>query len=210
MYCLLHGLGVGQRYFDPLARELDGESFRPEQRRPLPIPELAAELAELLPEPAVIVANSMGCQVAAELAVRQPELVEALVLVGPTVDPAARGFVRQGFRLSLDAWFEPPRLTGLVLADYLRYGLVRLWRQAWYALDDAVEERLPGIEAPSLVVRGAHDPLCPAQWGQEAAALLRTRLVTVAGAGHAVHYSHPRQVAAEVRRLVAETRALHG
>jgi pimeloyl-ACP methyl ester carboxylesterase len=210
VFCLVPGLGVSQRYFDPLAHELGGEQLRPEQPEPLPIRELAARLEASLTEPAVLVSNSMGCQIATELAVRRPELVEALVLVGPTVDPDARGLLRNAFRLSLDAWFEPPRLTGIVLRDYLRRGPRRLLRQAQFALDDEIELRLPAIHAPSLVVRGAHDPLCPPAWCQAAAALLRTRLITVAGAGHAVHYSHPREVAVEISRLLAETRALHG
>lgn len=208
MFCLVHGLGVGQAYFDPLARELGGEQLRLEQREPAPIPELAAELEARLSEPAVVIANSMGCQSAAELAARRPELLEALVLVGPTVDPDARSAVRHAIRLARDAWFEPPKLTAIVLRDYLAFGPRRLLVQARYALDDAIEERLPAVEVPALVLRGAHDPLCPAAWGQRAAALLRTRLVTIAGAGHAVHYSHPRQVAAEVRRLLAETRGV--
>lgn len=201
MLCLVHGLGVGQAYFDPLARELPGELLRPELREPRSIADLARELEALLTVPATVVANSLGCQVATELAVRRPELVRALVLVGPTVDPSARSGVRHAFRLALDTWFEPPRLSALVLREYLGYGPRRLLRQGRYALDDAIEERLPAIDVPALVVRGAHDPLCPAAWGQEVAALLRTRLVTVAGAGHAAHYSHPREVAAEITRL---------
>jgi pimeloyl-ACP methyl ester carboxylesterase len=207
VFCLVPGLGVSQRYFDPLAQELGGELLRLDDREPLPIPELGARLETRLPEPVVLVANSMGCQVATELALRRPELVEALILVGPTVDPDARGLFRNALRLALDAWFEPPRLTGIVLRDYLRLGPRRLLRQARHALDDEIEERLPAIEVPALVVRGAHDRLCPAGWAQEAAALLRTRLITVAGAGHAVHFSHPREVAEEISRLLVETRA---
>ncbi len=210
MFCFVHGLGVGQRYFDPLARELGRALLRPELEEPMPIPELGAQLEVALTEPAVVIANSMGCQVATEVALRRPDLVEALVLVGPSTDPSSRSLVRQAFRLALDAWFEPPKLTGIVLGEYVRRGPRRLIQQARYALADAIEERLPEIDAPSLVIRGAHDPLCPAQWGQQAAALLRTKLVTVAGAGHAVHYSHPKQVASEVSRLLEETRALLG
>ncbi|MBA2460637.1 MAG: alpha/beta fold hydrolase [Actinobacteria bacterium] len=145
----------------------------------------------------------MGCQVATKLALRRPELVRALVLIGPTVDPDARNAMRHAFRLALDAWFEPPRLTGIV-RDYLRLGPSRIVRQAQYALADAIEERLPAIQAPSLVIRGAHDPVCPAAWAHEAAHLIRSRLITIAGAGHAAHYSHPRQVADEIDRLLRE------
>jgi pimeloyl-ACP methyl ester carboxylesterase len=42
-----------------------------------------------LPSVAVL-GNSFGCQVAVELAVRHPDRVAGLVLVGPTMDPSAR------------------------------------------------------------------------------------------------------------------------
>ncbi len=210
MFCLVPGLGVGQRYFEPLARALGGEQLRPEPSEPLSIPELATQLESTLSEATVVIANSMGCQIASLVALRSPELVRALVFVGPTIDASARSMLRNAFRLARDAWFEPPRLTGIVVSDYVRWGPRRLFSQARFALADRIEERLPEIRVPALVIRGVHDPLCPAPWGQQAAALLRTRLVTIAGAGHAAHYSHPVQVAAEVSRLLEETPAPHG
>jgi pimeloyl-ACP methyl ester carboxylesterase len=199
---LVHGLGVAQRYFDPLARELGGDLLRPELRDPAPIEELASRLEARLDAPAAIVANSMGCQVAVALAVRSPELVRSLALVGPTVDSRAHSVVRHVWRLGLDALREPIRLTAIVLRDYATYGPVALTRQARHALDDRIEERLPAVAAPTVVIRGAHDPICPAGWAREAAALLpEGRLVTVAGAGHAVHFSHPREVAAALRGM---------
>jgi pimeloyl-ACP methyl ester carboxylesterase len=211
VFCLVHGLGVGQRYFDPLARELGGEALRPELREPRPITVLGARLAELLSEPAVLVANSLGCQVATEVAVSRPELVEALVLIGPTVDSRTHSAARHVLRLAVDGWYEPPRLTVIVARDYFGYGPLELVEQARFALADRIEERLPLIAAPALVVRGAHDPLSPARWCEEATALLpRGRLVTIGGAGHAAHYSHPREVAAEISRSLGGTRAARG
>jgi pimeloyl-ACP methyl ester carboxylesterase len=199
---LVHGLGVGQRYFDPLARELGAELLRPVFREAAPIAELGSRLGELLDEPAALVANSMGCQIATALAVQRPELVSSLALIGPTVDAATHSLVRHVFRLAADAWFEPLRLTGIVLSDYATFGPLALLRQARYALDDRIEERLPLIEAPAIVVRGVHDQLCPPGWARAAAALLpQGRLVTIAGAAHAPHFSHPREVAAVIRAL---------
>lgn len=196
MIVLVHGLGVGQRYFDRLADELDGELLRPTLGQPATIPALAAELESLLSRPAVLVAQSMGCQVATELAVRRPDLVARLVLIGPTVDPRFRSFGRQALRLALDGWYEPPWITRIALLDYLRHGSLA---QARYALADRIEQRLPRLELPALVVRGARDPLCPPEWGRRAAELLpQGRLVTIAGAAHAAHASHPREVAALV------------
>ena len=211
MFCLVHGLGVGQGYFEPLAAVLEGEIRRPELREPQPIAELGRRLGATLDRPAVLVANSMGCQVATMLAVDRPELVEALVLVGPTVDPEARSGIRHLVRLAVDGWYEPPRLTATVVRDYFVHGPSELMRQARFALDDRIEERLPLIEAPALVVRGEHDPLSPARWCEEVGrAIPNARLVTIAGGGHAVHYSHPRELAAELSRFLAGTRAATG
>ena len=211
MFCLVHGLGVGQGYFEPLAEVLEGPILRPELREPQPIPELGRRLGEWLDRPVVLVANSMGCQVVTALAVDRPELVDALVLVGPTVDPGARSAVRHLFRLALDGWYEPPRLTATVVRDYFVDGPADLLRQARFALEDRIEERLPRIEAPTLVVRGEHDPLSPARWCEEVAASApQARLVTIAGGGHAVHYSHPRELAAEISRFLVGTRAAPG
>lgn len=202
MIVLVHGLGVGQRYFDPLAAALDGDVVRPELREALPVPELARRWAAEMNAPGLLVANSMGCQVAVELAVRRPELVEALVLVGPTADPRARGILRSVARLAADSWYEPPRLTGIVVRDYLANGPVTTARQARRALEHRVEEVLPYVRQPALVVRGAHDPICSAAWAREAAWLLpHGRLVTIAGAAHAAHFSHPREVACVVTEL---------
>jgi pimeloyl-ACP methyl ester carboxylesterase len=199
---LVHGLGVGQRYFDPLAVQLGGEVLRPELREPATIEELASRLERLLDVPAAVVANSMGCQIAVALAVSRPDLVRSLALVGPTVDSRAHSVVRHLWRLGVDARYEPPRMTAIALSDYASYGAVALARQARHALDDRIEERLPAVAVPSVVIRGAHDPICPADWAREAAALLPDAgLVTVAGAGHAVHFSHPREVAAVLRGL---------
>jgi pimeloyl-ACP methyl ester carboxylesterase len=211
VFCLVHGLGVGQRYFDPLARELGGELVRPELSEARPISELGAQVAELLAEPTVLVANSLGCQIATRVAVARPELIEALVLIGPTVDSRTHSAVRHVLRLAVDGWYEPPRLLAIVVRDYFRYGPLELVEQARFALADRIEERLPLLAAPTLVVRGAHDPLSPARWCEEATSLLRRgRLVTIGGAGHAAHFSHPREVAAEISRFLGGTRAARG
>ncbi len=199
---LVPGLGVGQRYFGPLAEELGPGLLRPEFREAEPIVELGTRLGELLDGPAALVANSMGCQIATALAVQRPDLVSSLALIGPTVDSRTHSLVLHVFRLAADAWFEPFRLTGIVLSDYATFGPLALVRQARHALDDRIEERLPSIDVPAVIVRGVHDTMCPPGWAQQAAALLpQGRLVTIAGAGHAVHFSHPREVAAAIRGL---------
>ena len=204
MIVLLHGLGVGQRSFDPLAAELGGGSLRPEVREALPVPLLAERFAARFAGPALLVASSMGCQVAVEIAVRSPDLVDGLVLVGPTFDPRAPSLARNAARLLVDSWYEPPRLTAIVVRDYFATGPVTALRQARHGLEHQMEEVLPRVGQAAVVVRGAHDPICSATWAREAASLLpRGRLVTIAGAAHGAHFSHAREVA----RVVEEMRA---
>ena len=210
MIVLLHGLGVGPRYLRRLARELgdEDEILLPRRRVASPIPELARNLAREVAEPSLVVANSMGCQTAVELAVQRPELVEGLVLVGPTVDPAARSVGRQAARLAVDAWYEPPSLLGIIATDYLAFGPVQFVRELRYTLRHRIEELLPHVRCRAAVVRGSRDPLCPAGWAREAARLLpQGTLTTIAGAAHAAHFSHAAEVADAVRRLRRETRA---
>ncbi len=202
MVVLVPGLAVGQRYFEPLARELGSGLVRPEFPESATIAELGSRLGEFLDGPAALVANSMGCQVATALAVQRPDLVRSLALIGPTVDSHTHSLLRHVLRLGADAWFEPFRLTAIVISDYATFGPLAVLRQARYALADRIEERLPLLDVPAVVVRGVHDQLCPHRWAHEAAGLLpQGRLVTIAGAAHAPHFSHPREVADELRGL---------
>jgi pimeloyl-ACP methyl ester carboxylesterase len=219
-FVCVHGIGVSSRYFVPLARELAatspvaavdlpgfGRSERPP--RALGVPGLADALRAWLDvlglERPALVANSMGCQVAVELAVRAPERVDRLVLVGPTIDPHARTAARQTARLLLDCLREPPSLLAIIALDYAVFGPLRLARTARSALADRIERKLPLVRAPTLVVRGERDGLVSRRWAAEAASLLpRGRLEVLPGEAHACHYSAPRRVAGLVRSFVEE------
>jgi pimeloyl-ACP methyl ester carboxylesterase len=151
------------------------------------------------------VANSLGCQIVLALAERHPEKVRALILIGPTVDPVYRGWVRHAVRLLIGATRERNGLLPIVIEDYLRMGPRRILATARAALADRPEERLPRIEAPVLVVRGERDALTTPGWARRCAALApRGRFVEIAGAAHAAHVSHTREVAELVERFLAE------
>ncbi len=216
---LVHGLGVSGRYFEPLGRELArtfrvtipdlpgwGESEQP--RRALTIEQLADVVGELLAgedgTPA-LVANSLGCQVALALAERPSSRPGPLVLIGPTVDPAYRGWARHAARLLVGATREERGLMTVVLRDYVRMGPRRMLETAAEALADRPEQRLPRVDVPVLVVRGERDALTTPAWARRCATLApHGRLVEIEGAAHAAHVSHPRVVAELVERLLAE------
>jgi pimeloyl-ACP methyl ester carboxylesterase len=99
------------------------------------------------------------------------------------------------WRLILDAPREPPSLIPIASSDYLRAGIARAARTLRYALADRVEEKLPLVRAPMLVVRGGRDPIVPQHWVEEATRLLpAARLEVIAQSAHAVNYDAPEEL----------------
>jgi 2-hydroxy-6-oxonona-2,4-dienedioate hydrolase len=217
---LVHGFGVSGTYMLPLAEALapSFSAFAPDlpgqgRSEPLPGPISLGALATALAgwveatglhRPA-FVANSMGCQVVTELAATRPERVGPLVLVGPTIDPARRGAPHVVFGALRDAVHEPLSLITLAARDEARVGMRALLSTARVAMADRMEERLPLIAQPTVVVQGAQDGFVSREWSEQVASLLpRGRLVVVPGEPHAVHYTRPDLIAGIVRELLVE------
>jgi pimeloyl-ACP methyl ester carboxylesterase len=151
-------------------------------------------------EKAHLLGNSFGCQVLAEFALRYPQRVERLVFVAPTVDPAYRTYWQQGWRFAWNALGVPPSLVWVVLVDYARAGLPRALATIKMVMNDRIEERLPSILAPTLVVRGEHDKLVPQRWVEEVVKLLPNgRLAVIRDTGHVPNYATPAEVARVIR-----------
>ena len=217
---LVHGLSMSARYMEPTAERLadhfqvyapDLPGFGESEAPPhvLDVGGLAGALAGWMDasglRQAVLVGNSLGCQVLLDLAVRRSDLVVALVLVGPTADPAGRWIPRLVGRAALDVFREAPSLYPIIVSEYLKAGVVRTWRTLVHLVEDRPEDRLGEVRVPTLVVRGAEDVIVPASWAEEVARRLpQGRLLTVEGAAHAVNYGAPARLAAAVRALVAE------
>lgn len=202
----VHGLGVSGAYFRPLAAELarTHDVHVPElPKEPQPMEQLGTSLLPLLP--GALVANSMGCQVAVEVAIRRPELVSHLVLIGPTIDPRLRPWPKLVPGFVLDCVREPPPLWWIIARDYAAMGPRRFVGTARHANAHHIEQRLPLVQQPTLVLRGGLDFFVRQSWCEEAAALLpRGRYVVVPGEPHAVHYTAPGIVAQEVEQHVGE------
>jgi len=217
---LVHGIGVSGRYLLPTARALApyfivhvpdlpgfGRSEKP--RRGLGVPELADSLLAFLDAlgigRACLLGNSMGCQVLVEVALREPARVSRLVLTGPTVDPSARSVLRHIPRFLRDGLREPPGMLAILAYDYAVFGPRRFMAAARSALADPIEDKLPRVEAPTLVVRGSRDGIVSQRWAETAAQLLpRGELVVLEGAPHAVTYAAPEALARVVVPFFAE------
>jgi len=168
---------------------------------------LAAWMGKIGLKSAALVGNSFGCQIMVELALRHPERVEKAVLQGPTVGPSGRTVLRQIGRLLLGGVREPPSLLPIELLDYLHAGFRRSGRTFRYMLEDRIEERLPQIHVPALVVRGSRDPIVPQRWAEEATKLLPVgQLVVLPEATHTADYGVPSGFARVVRAFLDSDR----
>ncbi len=215
---LVHGLVVSGSYFRPVAAHLDDHLrlYVPD----LPgfgrsishtgiwtVRQLADGLAGWLDvhalRDAVLVSNSLGCQVLTLLAEGRPDLVRALILVAPTMDPEARSMIGQMYRGLIDIPRETVSIWTVWLPDFMRAGVRRALMTLHYGIRDPQLARLPNVVAPVVVVGGERDPIVPPKWVKTMADLLpRGRGIIIPGAPHAMNYSNPRQLARIIRVAV--------
>lgn len=183
------------------------------------------EFLEALPlPPAIFIGNSLGGNAAARLAIEAPQHVRGLVLVSPG------GFTRHSFltrtlcRLQGGRWaISPRRLAGLYLrqrtptvermlerADTTQAAdeCLAINRSVWRGFLDPehdLRQRAAAIEAPTLLIFGAGDPVISAKRDGETAAqaIPHARLV-VLPSGHAPFAETPRMFLNEVLPFLAE------
>ncbi|GAC1343243.1 MAG: hypothetical protein NVSMB27_02990 [Ktedonobacteraceae bacterium] len=149
--------------------------------------------------------NSLGCQIIIIVALRSPERITHAVLVGPTMDPRARTLPLAALRLLLDARGEPLSYLPVLLREYLAAGLPRTIRTLEYAFADCMEEHLPQVQVPTLIVRGSRDPIVSQDWAEEVTRLLPNgQLVVIHGVGHAVNFNAPEQLVQSTRSFLSE------
>jgi pimeloyl-ACP methyl ester carboxylesterase len=168
---------------------------------------------------AVLVGSSSGGYVAQQVAVRSPDRVSGLVLVGSPrslrgrppfadevdrlTDPVDRAWVKA----SLD-WF--PRFHDVpdwYLEDRVDDGVrtpAHVWRKALIGLYTAVPPTETGtITAPTLIIWGARDELLPRDDQERlAAAIPGSRLVVYPDTGHLVLWEQPERVAGDLTDFV--------
>ena len=228
----VHGLGMSTRYLEPTmlaaqslgfavsGLDLPGFGESRLRGRVLTLGELANALVGWIRvrgiESPIVVGQSHGCQVVVEAATRAPRLMAGLLLNAPTMLAGHRSVLGMLGRVILDSPREPFALVPHVLQDYLRAGPARIFTTLRDALRDRIEEKLPRIQVPVMIVCGMRDPVSPPAWGSRLASLAGSSVgaaVTAAtfravpGAAHAVPFSHPDVVSGEIAELAARLEA---
>ncbi len=115
-------------------------------------------------------------------------------------DPAA--YRQRRFELSVAGYFLDPRHA----VDSTPFVVQAQAQQAtWASLKGhgaELKRRLGGLEAPTLIVHGRHDPI-PLVWAEELATWLpRARLVVLERTAHVPHVEEPERTFAEIRAFL--------
>lgn len=216
---LVHGVGMSGEYFlpyadvlapthDVYALDLPGYGRTPRPARALTVPELGEMVAEVVTalglDAPVVVGHSMGCQIVADAVADHPAQFAGYMLIGPTVDPAARSLPAQAWRLLRDTLLESPASNAVVFRNYLRMGPLRYLRTARHMLADRTEESILRCTVPGLVVRGTRDPIASAEWVRLLVHLAPDAdLLEIPGGPHNVQHNRPHDLAAACAPFLA-------
>lgn len=178
---LVHGIGVSSNYFEEFATalatdyyvimlDLPGYGDAKQPARDLPLGELAAVLNDYLRGRNLMgvigIGHSMGSQIVVRAAADEKELYKKVIVMSPTVNIKERTFWLQAWRLMQDIPRERAHTIGVVLADYIKMGLVSYIKVTRYMLNDKIEQHMEKIRVPVLVAQGARDPIVPRGWAE--------------------------------------------
>jgi pimeloyl-ACP methyl ester carboxylesterase len=168
-----------------------------------------------------LVGNCVGGWLAAELAVRHPEKIRKLVLIGAAglfIQGALIGdvfmhaqpeygssyatlrellFSSDNHPLALELF---PDGKGALEDEVRRYQMLRLSSRIGfkppYFYNHSLKNRLHRITAPALVIWGEHDHMVPRQHGETYAERIpNAKLTIIPGAGHSAHVEKPEETA---------------
>jgi len=217
---MIHGAIASRRYMIPTAKLLAGNfdvvlpdlpghgaSSKPEHA--LTVKQHAAVLNQWIQaigfERVNLLANSYGCQIAAQVAATYPEIVDRLILTDPTGDPSAPRLTQQFIRLTLNGFVEPLGAPLMMFKDIYDLGIRRTFETAHRMKEDDIRDSLPLVKAKTLVIRGANDFISPQEWCEEVMRLLPdAQLIVIQDAPHSVTSATPKTLTALVTEFLVK------
>src|SRR6266850_2139728 len=185
-------------------------------------------------ERAWLCGNSMGGEIALNLALQNPQRVAGLILIDssgvsvngassvapsyvsiPIVGRALTAFamtsdrlVRQGL---VQSFYDASKINEERVATYYRPlqtrgGQLAALRARTQAGQFPIEQDLGKIKAPTLIIWGAEDALIPLEAGRKMNSLIKnSKLVTIEKCGHVPEEEMPKRVLDEIKRFVEES-----
>lgn len=188
--------------------ELPGFSGSGEPPHPLDVDQFTDAVVQWLDASGlggvVLAGHSSGTQEAARVAVRRPRDVRGLVLASPTIDPRYRSLRRVLLAWRRNHALEPPSLDAQHTSERQRAGLRRVRHALSAHLADALEDVVPQVRVPVLVLWGDRDRLCTEEWARELSTLAPDgRFCAVPGA-HSFVWTAPAAWSAPIERLARE------
>ncbi|HAF25546.1 MAG TPA: hypothetical protein DCK93_21995 [Blastocatellia bacterium] len=205
----------------------DGDYSRPAQAR------LVIHLLDYLKvDKAWLCGNSMGGEIALNIALENPQRVGGLILVdssgvsingGGSLAPSyllvpVLGRVLTALALTSDklvreglekSFYDDSKVTGERVANYYRPlktrgGQLAAVRARIQSEQFPIEQDLNKINAPTLILWGAEDELIPLEAGRKMNSLIKTsRLVVIEKCGHVPQEEIPERVVKEITNFVA-------
>lgn len=175
---------------------------------------------------AIVGGNSLGGEIAWQLALADPDRVAGLVLVDAGGLPFVPESIPLGFRIAripvlreplrwvlprraiedsvLDVYGDPRRVTAALVDRYyeltLREGNRAALMRRMDQLAPGPYQHLPEIKVPTLILWGERDRLIPLRWGHEfEKAIPGSRLVVFPGLGHVPQEEDPAATLAALR-----------
>ena len=210
---LLHGLAGSARWWQhnlPAlsaafeVRALDFPGFGSSHRRArFDLARAAAQIVRLMDREGIarahVMGHSMGGLVAGGLAADFPDRVSRLVLVDAGFLALDRATWHRVTGLVTTAPRSGLSILPVLLEDTWRSGPLRMLEATVQLLQADWNRKLPGIRAPTLVIWGEHDRVCPPVIGRRIAELVPdARLVVIPGAAHNPMWERPTRFDREV------------
>jgi pimeloyl-ACP methyl ester carboxylesterase len=173
-------------------------------------------IAQLAPEGAIVLGNSVGGFAATRLAIRRPELVEGLVIVdgggfvgrGPHIRAVCAAMGRPRFLRAIYPAFSRHYMRARTDADRRSQAssvattraepglsaVSGVWR-SFPSPEHDLRNQAARITAPTLVVWGKRDPVIPLRIGRRIAASIPAARLEVLDCGHVPFTSYPQRFA---------------